>query len=50
MKDGNTPRSQEGEPLTKGGKDTARRLEQKAHGQRGEANPDRTREKHAARA
>jgi hypothetical protein len=45
MKDGKTPRNQEGQPPTKRGEDTADRLEEKADAQRGGANRARTEEK-----
>lgn len=37
-----TPRNQEGQKPTKGGKDTAKRLEEKARGQAGGSNKRRT--------
>jgi hypothetical protein len=40
-----TPRNQDGEPPTRAPKETARRLEQKADEQEGEANRARTEEK-----
>lgn len=50
MKETQTPRNQEGESPTREAKKTARRLEQKAEEQEGEANRARTEEKaHQAR-
>jgi len=45
MKDRKTPRNQEGQAPSKGGKDTAKRLEQKAGKQEGDSNRARTQEK-----
>ena len=45
MKDKKTPRNQEGQAPSKGGKDTAKRLEQKADEQKGGSNRARTVEK-----
>ena len=45
MKDKKTPRNQEGQAPSKGGKDTAKRLEQKADEQKGGSNRARTEEK-----
>jgi hypothetical protein len=45
MKDGKTPRDQEGPSPTKRGKETAERREEQADGQPGEANPARTERK-----
>lgn len=42
-----TPRNQEGQKPTKGGKETARRLEEKARGQTGGSNKRRTETKAA---
>lgn len=45
MKDRKTPRNQEGQAPSKGGKDTAKRLEQKAGKQKGTTNRARTEDK-----
>jgi hypothetical protein len=45
MKDRKTPRNQEGQAPSKGGNDTAKRLEQKAGEQKGSSNRARTEEK-----
>jgi hypothetical protein len=45
MKDKQTPHNQEGQPPTREPKETARRLEQRADEQEGEANRARTEDK-----
>lgn len=45
MKDKQTPRNQEGQAPSKGGRDTVKRLEQKADQQKGETNRALTEEK-----
>lgn len=45
MKEGQTPRNQEGEPPTREPGETAQRLEEKADEQEGELNRARTEEK-----